>query len=42
MGELQKFAIMLQAYFVKDKEIMSKKSARGGFILMFGRTNTIM
>ena len=42
MGELQKFAIMLQAYFVKDKEIISKKSARGGFILMFGRTNTIM
>ena len=27
MGELQKFAIMLQAYLVKDKENMSKKSS---------------
>jgi len=26
MGELQKFAVMLQAYSVKDKENMSKKS----------------
>ena len=26
MGELQKFAIMLQAYLVKDKDNMSKRS----------------
>ena len=30
MGELQKFAIMLQAYLVKDKDNMSKRS--GGML----------